>query len=304
MIRESPPFAVSQYTTPSLTFEQDIEIFERVGVEGLEVLESKLSKDPAVARRQLSLLRDSPVDLVSVQPDAHSPYPHIMTAPDQPREPRERLALYQQTIDLFSECFPGQQITMVSTSGAAPDSDYATAHREAREYYRRLADYAADRNVRIGQEPLCAVYMNQFTFIWTLDEALSIIHDVDRPNFGLYLDVFHIWREPLICERIAALGDRLFGVHICDWPKGEMRHMNDRVLPGDGQIDLPALFAAIEQTGYDGAYCMEIFSDESLPDSLWSMDPAVVLRRGMEGFRAAWKARPVGQFANASPNVP
>ncbi len=288
---DTPAFGVSQYTTPSLSFEQDIEVCERVGVDGLEVLESKLSTDPGRAREQLAMLRDSNLNLVSVQPNAHSPFPHIMTPPDQPREPLERMPLYARMIDLFSECFPDRQVTMVSTSGAAPDSDFARAHREARDYYRRLADYAAERNVRIGQEPLSGVYMNQFTFIWTLDEALQMIHDVDRPNFGLYLDVFHIWREPLICERIAALGDRLFGVHICDWPRGEMRHMNDRVLPGDGQIDLSALCAAIERTGYDGAYCLEIFSDESLPDSLWTMDPAEVLRRGMEGFRTAWRER-------------
>lgn len=289
---DTPAFGVSQYTTPSLSFEQDMAVCQRVGVDGLEVLESKISADPDTARAQLAALRDSPLELVSVQPDAHSPFPHIMSPAEQPREPMDRLPLYTRMIDLFSECFPGRQVTMVSTSGAAPDSNFARAHREAREYYRRLADYAAERNVRIGQEPLSGVYMNQFTFIWTLDEALSMIHDVDRPNFGLYLDVFHIWREPLICEKIAALGDRLFGVHICDWPRGEMRHMNDRVLPGDGLIDLPALCGAIEKTGYDGAYCLEIFSDESLPDSLWTADPDQTLRRGMEGFRAAWRSRP------------
>ncbi len=120
---------------------------------------------------------------------------------------------------------------------------------------------------------------------------MQLVEDVGRENFGLALDVWHVWREPGIAERIAQLGDRIFGVHICDWPAAEPRDLSDRVLPGDGVIDLSAMLGAIERTGYKGAYCLEIYSAEELPDSLWRADPKQVITRGRQGFLDAWRRR-------------
>jgi sugar phosphate isomerase/epimerase len=65
------------------------------------------------------------------------------------------------------------------------------------------------------------------------------------------------------------------------------------VQPGDGVIDLPALFGALEAGGYDGWYDLEIFSDngtfgDDYEDSIWKQDPVEVVRRGREGFERAW----------------
>ena len=121
---------------------------------------------------------------------------------------------------------------------------------------------------------------------------MQLIDDVSHPAFELMLDVWHVWREPLINQRLAALkGNRIFGVHVCDWPKDEPRHVGDRVLPGDGCIDLPGMFKAIEQTHYQGAYCMEIFSLDEFEDSLWKQPAADVIQRGRHGFEAAWEIR-------------
>ena len=63
------------------------------------------------------------------------------------------------------------------------------------------------------------------------------------------------------------------------------------MLPGDGVIDLPAMFAAIERSGFRGTYCLEIFSNDDLEGSLWRQDPADLIRRGRIGFERAWAAR-------------
>lgn len=120
--------------------------------------------------------------------------------------------------------------------------------------------------------------------------AFSVCHYTTFP-LTFEQDVWHIWREPNIAERVAGLGDRVLGVHVCDWAPEEPRGFMDRLLPGRGAIDLPALLGAIERTGYRGAYCLEIFSAEDLPDSLWREDPAEVVRRGRAGSGQAWAAR-------------
>ena len=150
--------------------------------------------------------------------------------------------------------------------------------------------------MRIAFEPLNPIIMNEDAFIVTLDEAVRLIHDVGRANFGLMLDLWHVWDEPSIGSRIAELDrELLFGIQFGDWPKGGPRHIGDRLLPGDGVIPLSALFAAIEKTGYDGAYCLEIFSFDELEGSLWLEDGADVLRRGRQGFEKAWAARSSAQ---------
>ena len=285
----SPTFSVSQFTTWHQTHEQDVALYRELGIEGIEVCERKLSTDPGQAREQLAMVRDSGLQVTSVQPRVHALFKDFM-CPDLD-DPDERMGRFRQTIDLFSECFPDQNLPLVSISGAAPDLNFQAAHAVARRLYPPLADYAAVRGMRIMYEPLSPVLMNSDTITCNLWEAVQLIEDVDRPNFGLMLDIWHIWREPHIFERVAALGPMIYGVHISDWPAGEPRHPGDRRICGEGVIDLPRMWGAIEQAGYRDAYCLEIFSIDELPDSLWQQDPGQVIERGRRGFLRTWEAR-------------
>ena len=72
----------------------------------------------------------------------------------------------------------------------------------------------------------------------------------------------------------------------------------DRVLPGDGAADLPAILGALDESGWDGFYDLEIFSDNgafgsAYPDSLWDLDAAELARRGRDGFAQCWQKRRV-----------
>jgi sugar phosphate isomerase/epimerase len=285
-----PTFSVSEFTTWHQTFEQDIELYRRLGIRGIEVCERKLSTDVARARDQLAMLKARGLTVTSVQPRVHALFCDSMCP--EISDCDERMSRYWRTIDLFAEVFPGENLSLVTIGGNAPDLNFHVAHETARKLYPLLADYAAERGLRIMFEPLSPILMNADSFICTLDEAMRLIDDVNRPNFGLMLDVWHIWREPHIAERIAKLdGNRIFGVHISDWPQDEPRHVGDRVLPGQGVIDLPGLLGAIERSGYRGAYCLEIFSIDALPDSLWRADAAKVIEQGRDGFLHAWERR-------------
>ena len=211
-----PKFAVSQYTTYPLTFEQDIELYEQLGVDGIEICEEKLSDDPARAQEQLARVRESGLAVVSVQPQILSLFPNSFDRPDDPKTPKDRLNRYCSTIDLIAAAFGGQDIPLVTGGGIAPDFNFRLAHQTCRELYPQLADYAADRGLKLMFEPLNPILMNTFTFITSLDEAMQLVEDVGRENFGLALDVWHVWRERGIAERVVQLGGRIFGVHICD----------------------------------------------------------------------------------------
>jgi len=266
-----------------------VALYAELGVKGIEICERKLSTDAARAREQLAMVHEAGLVVTSVQPRVHALFKDFM-CPDL-EDPVRRLGHYRQTIDLFAEAFPGIELPLVTITGQAPDMNFKLAHRTARRLYPDLADYAADRGLRIMFEPLSPILMNNDTFICTLEESVQLIEAVNRPNFGLMLDIFHLWREPSIFERIADLKDMIFGVHISDWPADEPRSPGDRRICGEGCIDLSKMFAATEASGYKGAYCLEIFSIDELPDSLWKADPADVIHRSRTGFEHAWEQR-------------
>lgn len=278
-------FSVCQHTTWHQSFEEDIELYSDLGVPGIELCERKLSPNRARQLEQLALVDAAGIEITTVQPSICALFPDSMY-PDMP-DPHDRMARFRQTIDLLAEAYPGRELTLVTVTGKAPALDFARGHRMARALYPPLCDYAAERGMRIAFEPHSPVLMNTDTFICTLDEALRLIEDVGRPNFGLLLDTWHVWREPGIAERIAPLGDTLFAVHVSDWPAGEPRCQGDRKIPGEGVIDLPSLLGAIDRSGYGGAACLEIFSADVLPDSLWHIDQAELITRGRAGLKRA-----------------
>ena len=281
-----PPFAVSQFTTWHQTFEEDVTLYLELGVDAIEVCERKLSKDIAKARDQLALLKETKLSVCSIQPRVHALFPDSMSP--EPLGAEERVEAFTRSIDLFAEFFP--DTPMVAISGNAPNYNYRHAHETARKLYPRLAEHATTKNMRIAFEPLSVVLMNNDSFISTLSEAVTLARDIAHPNFGLLIDVWHVWREPIITERLAKL-ENIFAAHLCDWPKGEPRAVADRAIPGEGMIDLSGLFRAIEKTGFRGAYALELFSADHLPDSLWRQDPKIVIEKSRENFYKAWEAR-------------
>jgi sugar phosphate isomerase/epimerase len=272
-------FGMSQYTTWPLSFEQDLELYQKAGVHYIEVCEGKL--DPAHPEAQLQRLKDTGLIVSSVQPRLHSLFPDVPRP--EPVSPAERMALLKKTIQLFGRYFPGT--TLVAISGAAPGADYDLAYRVAEKEYREVAKVAADHGVRIALEPLNPVLMNADTFLCSLAHAGRVIEAVDHPQFGLWVDVWHIWEDLAAPALIKKYGEKIFGVHVNDWRMP--RAFGDRCLPGDGEIPLLDLLQAIRATSYVGAYTLEIFSELRLSDSLWA-DPAKTVLEGKKAFEAIW----------------
>jgi sugar phosphate isomerase/epimerase len=281
-----PLFGVSEFTTWHQTFEEDVALYLDLGVDDIEVCERKLSRDNVKAKEQLAHLKETKLSVCSIQPRVHALFPDSMSP--EPLDAEERAEAFMTSIDLFAEFFPNTP--MVAISGNAPDYNFRYAHATARKLYPKLANHAASKNMQIAFEPLSVVLMNNDSFISTLGEAVTLARDVNHPNFGLLIDVWHVWRENMITERLAKLGN-IFTVHLCDWPKGEPRAVADRAIPGEGVIDLPGLFAAIEKSGFSGAYALELFSADHLPDSLWQQDPKSVIEQSRQNFYKAWEAR-------------
>jgi sugar phosphate isomerase/epimerase len=289
-----PPFSISQVTTLGATFDADLRAYAAAGVDGIGIWEIKLPEggdDQAYEQLEASGLgRAAAVPAV----------PSILPLPlmDGPADPRERIDAICASVHRLARFEPS---SVVCLTGPGDDRDTVV------DGLRTIGDEAARAGVRIGLEPINRVGGEDWTSISSLQEAAELLDDADRPALGIQFDSWHVWNTPELVDEIERHAHRFVGVHIADW-REPTRGWADRVLPGDGVADLPALLGTLERAGWNGFYDLEIFSDNGTfgnawPGSLWDVPEKELARRGKEAFERAWSARNRTPLDQVSPGA-
>jgi sugar phosphate isomerase/epimerase len=289
-----PPFSISQITTLGATFEADLRAYAAAGVDGIGIWEIKLPEggdDQAHEQLEASGLgRAAAVPAV----------PSILPLPlmQGPTDPRERIDAICASVHRLARFEPS---SVVCLTGPGDDRDTVV------DGLRTIGDEAARAGVRIGLEPINRVGGEDWTSISSLQEAAELLDDADRPALGIQFDSWHVWNTPELVDEIERYVHRFVGVHIADW-REPTRGWADRVLPGDGVADLPALLGTLERAGWGGFYDLEIFSDNGTfgnawPGSLWDVPEEELARRGKEAFERAWSARNRTPLDQVSPGA-
>lgn len=140
--------------------------------------------------------------------------------------------------------------------------------------FRQVATVLGDHGIRFGLEwvgPRTLRHgpgaMGKNEFIWNMPGALELIADIDSPheNVGLLADAFHWFTTGASVEDIEALKPaQIVHVHLNDAPDRPRDEQMDfeRLLPGDGVIDLRGFLGALLKIGYDGPAAVETFNKE------------------------------------------
>lgn len=267
---------ISEITTKPWSLEQDVSNYQKNGV-GIELWESKFSD--AAVEKQVDWVLEQGIAVCSVQPKVMTIYPSMSVT--EPSDPQERLALMCRTIDRFAKLLPGG--CLLTNTGADLTGNEDAVWTACVEAYKRLADYAAAKNVRVAFEPLGASLMNRSTTVSTITVALELLGQVNHPNLGICADSYNLWESGALHE-VSLCGDRLFLVHLADWKRP--RNFHDRYIPGDGVLPMRSFLEQIKAMKYSGAYVVELFSEE-VPDSLWSQDLNTVVQRSKTGVLQA-----------------
>jgi sugar phosphate isomerase/epimerase len=147
-----------------------------------------------------------------------------------------------------------------------PSSD--TPKDELRQIYKRrfteIARILAGSNVRLGLEflgPLELRKAYKYEFIWRMNDMLAFAKECG-PNVGLLLDTWHWHHAGATTEDIIAAGrDAIVHVHFNDSPNvpPDQIHDSQRLLPGEGVINLTGFLQALHSIHYCDALSVEVF---------------------------------------------
>ena len=284
-----PKFSICEYTTPNTTFEEDLALAAETGATGVGICEFKLRE--GAEELQAEALLESGLEAAICMPSNISPLPSSRVFPG-PTDVDERVELMCKSVRRLA---PFRPATIVLLTGSGNGRPAPEARRAVVEGLRKVAAVAGEVGTRVSLEPQRVDLVPGRSLVTTIPEALDLVAEVDEPAIDVLYDVYHLWDTPDVAKLSERHAREFGGVQVCDW-RAETRGFMDRVLPGDGLIDLRTLLGALDAGGFDGWYDLEIFSDDGrfgsdYPDSLWKRPPSELLGDGFAGFRRAWGTR-------------
>jgi 2-keto-myo-inositol isomerase len=147
------------------------------------------------------------------------------------------------------------------------------------ESLHRYLEVASRHGVRIAFEFIgyadCSIN--------NLSLALAALDRVGDERLGLVIDAFHFYVGGSSFEALERLDPkRLYIVHMTDADHGDRTRLGkpNRIFPGEGVLPLKEFIASLRRMNYQGPYSLELLRPE-----YWTMDPAFVVRRGLESMR-------------------
>jgi 4-hydroxyphenylpyruvate dioxygenase len=190
--------------------------------------------------------------------------------------------------------------SVLCLTGPVGDLEPAQARTLVVEGLREIAAAARESGVRFGLEPAHPGQHETVSFVNTIDDVLRLLEEAGLPDVGIMVDTYNLWHERP--EAIAAIADRVTGVHVADEPPDLAR--TDRVLPGEGGARSAEHIRALAAAGWDGFADVEIFST---PERFWSLPVAEAARQAYASASALLttaRATPCGSEPQGSQTVP
>jgi len=278
-----PRFSISQVSSLSASFAEDLAAYTAAGIDGIGIWEMKLGDGPD--DEAVALLRESSLGSATAVPAVPSILPlPLLAGPD---DPRERIDSILRSLHRLAPFDPAAVLCVTGPG------DRAAALRGLRE----VVAEAERLGLRVALEPFQREGLENWSIPSTLGDAAAVVEEIGSPALGIQFDVWHLWNTPELFDEIERHAPLVAGVHVNDW-REPTRGWADRVLPGDGVAPVAAILGALDRAGWDGFYDIEIFSDNgtfgvSYPDSLWDVDGAELVGRGRQQLLECWVERRV-----------
>jgi 2-keto-myo-inositol isomerase len=139
------------------------------------------------------------------------------------------------------------------------------------------SELAGSHGVRLALE-----FQKTAKFCASLDTAVALVAQSEAANVGICLDLFHYYTGPSKFEDLAYLSpENLAWVQVCDL-SGTPRELAgdaDRILPGDGDFQIRPILEHLVRIGYDGYVSLEMLNPQ-----LWQVAAPALADAGLRAM--------------------
>ena len=242
--------AITTEVSP-VEFEARVEAAKKAGFSGLGLVHEDLValRDRLGYDAMKTILADNGLPLIEVE---------CLTDWYATGERRERSDIVRRDLLDAAKTFGCRHMKVIGdVIDARPDA--WPLDRLAAEF-RTLCDEAAAVGIKV------AIELMPHSNLRTPAEGLALVRASGAQNGGLLLDVWHMVRSHVDFADIAALPKgSIVWVELDDAEpevKGTMYEdtIHHRHLPGEGSFDIPGFLRAVQATGYDAGYGVEVIS--------------------------------------------
>ncbi|MBN1456423.1 MAG: sugar phosphate isomerase/epimerase [Sedimentisphaerales bacterium] len=224
-------------------FENSIRKASMLGYDGIELALKNASEiDPLVLKK---LLVEHNMEVSCISTGQVFADLGLMFTDPEPERRRDVRKVFTDIIDL-AENF-GQMVNIGRVRGRIGNNDPRQTEELFIDMASELCDYAAKKNVVLLLEP---VNRYEIDFINSVQDAAELALKVNKPNFKLMPDVFHMnIEDKTIGGELARHIKHIGYVHLAD---------SNRLAPGQGHTDFDDIFKNLSGAGYKGWVSVEI----------------------------------------------
>ncbi len=241
---------ISQLCTLSAPFQDELTDFSAAGFKTVEIWMTKLEQQ--LQRNTLVEIKGW-MERTGICPVAASIQGGLFR-----RDEGERAAaweLFRRRLRMLAEL----NIPMMIVAADILLEDLAGTRNPLEIALESLAEIAAvggRAGVRVALE-----FQPQSAFITNLGTAAAMVVELAEPSLTVCLDLVHFQSGPSKLADLQGLEPHLIGhvqvADIGDIPR-ELATDRDRILPGDGAIDIRGAFSALREIGYVGPISVEL----------------------------------------------
>ncbi len=257
-------------TTKPWNIETAAQNFSKAGVKGITVWRDALTGRNIKQTGQQ--LRDAGLEIVSLCRGGF--FPSIDVSKRKAALDDNRKAI-QEAAELGAPM-------IVLVCGSDPLQPLEESRKQIQDGIMSVLPEAKAAGIKLAIEPLHPMYADTRSAVNSLGQANDMACEINSPLVGVAVDVYHLWWDPHLEQEIKRCGrnNHLYAFHICDWNVPTADFLWDRGLMGEGCIPIKKIRSWVEDTGFQGFYEVEIFSNK-----FWSEDQSVFLNKIIKAYQ-------------------
>ncbi len=269
-ITDLTQLCIHTITTKPWSIETAAHKFSEAGVKGITVWRDALTGRNIKQTGQL--LRDSGLEIVSLCRGGFFPS----------TDASKRKAALDDNRKAIEEAAELGAPMIVLVCGSDPNQPLEESRKQIQEGIETVLPEAKAAGIKLAIEPLHPMYADTRSAVNTMEQANDMATAINSSNVGVAVDVYHLWWDPHLEHEIKRCGknNHVFAFHICDWNVPTTDFLWDRGLMGEGCIPVNKIRSWVEETGFNGFYEVEIFSNK-----FWSEDQSLFLNKIIKAYK-------------------